>query len=64
MVIYDCWGVKVFESDNTANDWNGHLNNTVDECPDGTYYYILNYRYAGKDEDEPILNGVVKLIWE
>jgi hypothetical protein len=64
LVIYDRWGVKVFESDNTAYDWNGHLNNTGDECPDGTYFYVLNYRYVGKDKDEPILNGVVKLIWE
>lgn len=64
LIIYDRWGVKVFESDDTGYDWNGHLNNTGEECPDGTYYYILNYRYIGKDKDEPILNGVVKLIWE
>ena len=64
LIIYDRWGVKVFESDNTGYDWNGHLNNTGEECPDGTYFYILNYRYLGKDKDEPILNGVVRLIWE
>lgn len=62
LVIYDRWGVKVFESKDKNIDWNGKINNTGAECPDGTYYYILNYRYKGKDKDEPKLNGTVQII--
>lgn len=62
LVIYDRWGVKVFESNDANIDWNGKVNNTGAVCPDGTYYYILKYRYKGNDKDEPILNGVVKII--
>jgi gliding motility-associated-like protein len=62
LVIYDRWGVKVFESSDKTNDWNGKVKNTGAECPDGTYYYILKYRYKGIDKDEPILNGIVKII--
>lgn len=62
LVIYDRWGVKVFESTNKNNDWNGKVNNTGAVCPDGTYYYILKYRYKGNTDDEPVLNGVVRII--
>ena len=62
LVIFDRWGVKVFESADKTNDWNGKVKNTGAECPDGTYYYILKYRYKGIDKDEPILNGIVKII--
>ena len=62
LVIYDRWGVKVFESNNKEIDWNGKLNNTGPQCPDGTYYYILKYRYKGNPEDEPLLNGTVRII--
>lgn len=62
LVIFDRWGVKVFSSTDKNNDWNGKVNNTGAECPDGTYYYILNYRYKGLDKDEPRLNGIVRII--
>jgi gliding motility-associated-like protein len=62
LVIYDRWGVKVFESDDQNYDWNGRVNNTGKLCPDGNYYYILLYRYNGRDKDEPVLNGTVQII--
>jgi hypothetical protein len=62
--IYDRWGVLVFESKDKNYDWNGRLFNTGEECMDGTYYYILNYRYKSSNENEPTLNGVVRLIWD
>jgi gliding motility-associated-like protein len=69
LTIYDRWGVKVFESKDKNYDWNGRVNNTGASCPDGTYYYVLNYRYKHKeykeheDQGEPILNGNIRLIW-
>jgi gliding motility-associated-like protein len=62
LVIYDRWGVRVFESTDANKDWNGKVNNTGAICPDGTYYYILKYRYKGIDKDEEVLNGVVRII--
>lgn len=61
LTIYDRWGVQVFESTDKNNDWNGKVHNTGAACPDGTYYYILRYRYKGIDKDEPVLNGIVRL---
>ena len=62
LYIYDRWGVKVFESKDKNIDWNGKVNNTGAICPDGTYYYILKYRFKRNDKDEEPLNGVVKII--
>ena len=62
LTIFDRWGVKVFSSTDKNTDWNGKVNNTGAVCPDGTYYYILNYRYKGMDKDEPRLNGIVRII--
>ncbi|MEZ4805775.1 MAG: gliding motility-associated C-terminal domain-containing protein [Bacteroidia bacterium] len=62
LIIYDRWGVEVFRSDNSEHDWNGRVQNTGNDCPAGTYYYILEYRYRGFDKNEPSLNGVVRLI--
>jgi len=36
IVIYDRWGIKVYESNNYQNDWNGGKE------VDGVYYFILN----------------------
>lgn len=60
--IYDRWGILMFESHDKNYDWNGKVNNTGDECSDGVYYYILEYRYKLNKKNEPILNGVIHLI--
>lgn len=67
--IFNRWGVMVFESWESNNDWNGRANNTGVNCPDGNYYYILEYRYKdkkykSKKEMEPVLNGVLRLFRE
>ena len=31
----------MFESSNAGYQWNGWVNNTGGECPNGTYYYIF-----------------------
>lgn len=35
LVVYDRWGIKVFESDNYKNDWNGG------KLLEGTYFWVL-----------------------
>jgi gliding motility-associated-like protein len=41
LFIFNRWGLKIFESSDASNQWNGRVNNTGGECPDGTYYYIF-----------------------
>ncbi|MCB0762655.1 MAG: gliding motility-associated C-terminal domain-containing protein [Flavobacteriales bacterium] len=35
LYVYDRWGVKIYESDNYKNNWDG------DGAPEGTYYYVF-----------------------
>jgi gliding motility-associated-like protein len=63
ITIRNRWGDLVFESKNSEVHWNGLVDNTGVPCPDGTYYYMLNYRFRGTDKIIQT-NGVVMLIWE
>jgi gliding motility-associated-like protein len=56
--IYNRWGQIVFEAHNTEVKWNG-LTINGDECPEGTYYYIL--KATGLDKKEYDLNGHISL---
>ncbi len=41
LLIFNRWGLKVFESKDHNILWNGKVNNTGNDAPDGTYYYIF-----------------------
>ncbi|NOQ73164.1 MAG: T9SS type B sorting domain-containing protein [Crocinitomix sp.] len=48
VAIYNEWGMKLFESYDYKNDWDGtnHLGTSIEKnraLPAGTYYYILEY---------------------
>jgi gliding motility-associated-like protein len=60
LIIFDRWGLKIFESSNAAYQWNGRVNNTGGECPDGTYYYI----FSGNDPAGSLISnkGFISLI--
>jgi gliding motility-associated-like protein len=58
--IYNRWGERVFQSDNSTVHWNGRINNTGKEVPDGTYYYLLKLTDTqGKATEH---NGFVSLV--
>ena len=60
LIIFDRWGLKMFESNNNSILWNGRVNNTGGECPDGTYYYIFS---ATDPNNSPFTNhGFLTLI--
>jgi gliding motility-associated-like protein len=49
MFIYDRWGNKVWENRDQNVYWNGRINNTDAECPQGVYvYYIRAEGYDGE----------------
>jgi gliding motility-associated-like protein len=39
--VFNRLGIKIYESTNYNNDWNGFYNGNL--ISDGTYYYIINY---------------------
>ncbi|MBU0487153.1 MAG: gliding motility-associated C-terminal domain-containing protein [Bacteroidetes bacterium] len=46
LVIYNRWGIKVFETSNKADCWNGFgpsgkKNTPAKRCDDGSYYYAV-----------------------
>ena len=43
LVIYNRWGVVVYEAQNYKSDWNG------ENLPEGVYFYILNLKNGSKE---------------
>lgn len=63
LTIRNRWGDVVFRSEDSDFQWNGKVNNTGAQCPDGTYIYMLRYRFAGQDDIEDV-SGIVTLLRE
>lgn len=62
--IFNRWGEKVFETNDINVSWNGKVDNTKADCPESTYFYIINYKFLRGEEndgDGPI-EGQVELI--
>lgn len=63
MEIYDRWGLKMFETANQSNGWNGGLDNAAAAAvPDGTYYYIIDFKDICSDEPFTTHKGHVTLL--
>jgi gliding motility-associated-like protein len=61
LVVYNRWGQKVFETKDFSECWNGRLNNTGLKCPEGTYFYICEYK-GESAKMKPLFSGTVTLI--
>lgn len=59
--IFNRWGERVFMSEDPKIQWNGKVNNDGAECPEGTYFYQIQYRFKGKEEVN-VINGSLNLI--
>ncbi|MGV3637276.1 MAG: gliding motility-associated C-terminal domain-containing protein [Flavobacteriales bacterium] len=63
MEVYDRWGMMMFETANQTNGWNGGLDNGLSApVPDGTYYYIVDFKDRCSDEPMTTLKGHVTLL--
>jgi gliding motility-associated-like protein len=54
--IYDRWGIQMFSTEDRKISWNGRVNNTGRDVPDGVYYYIINF------DDRPTYTGFIQVI--
>jgi gliding motility-associated-like protein len=59
--IFNRWGERVFMSEDPKIQWNGKVNNDGAACPEGTYFYQIQYRFKGKEEVN-VINGSLNLI--
>jgi gliding motility-associated-like protein len=62
-VIYDRWGIKVFETSNISEAWSGKTTSGL-PCSAGTYFYIIkltatNSKGVGEDKD---FKGYLELV--
>ncbi|MEX1190855.1 MAG: gliding motility-associated C-terminal domain-containing protein [Brumimicrobium sp.] len=62
IVIVNRWGNVVFESSDVDAAWNGRVNNSGQECEDGTYFY--KFTITGEDGKEIEEHGFVQLVRE
>jgi gliding motility-associated-like protein len=51
--IYNRWGLRVFQATGPEDCWNGRLDNTGPELPEGVYYYL----FTRKRKDGPTERG-------
>lgn len=63
MTIYDRWGLKMFETSNQSTGWNGGAENSLaSPVPDGTYFYIIDFKDFCSDEPLTTLKGHLTLL--
>lgn len=61
-VIYNRWGDEVFSTDDVNVKWNGRIDNTGVECPQGGYTYRI--RYIDARNNPEVLKGNLMLLRE
>jgi hypothetical protein len=62
LVIYDRWGVKVFESKDKTIDWNGKVMNDGALCLTELTINILNYRFKGLERMSQRSTVIVRIM--
>lgn len=62
--IYNRWGELVFESEDPSISWDGTVMNKGKDCPEGTYFYVINYKLKTRNENDDLepISGTVTLI--
>ena len=58
IIIYNRWGIRVFESEDPFFAWDGSVNGN-DDAPDGTYFYVAKLKHFENAEE---FKGTVTLL--
>jgi gliding motility-associated-like protein len=61
VIIWNRWGTKVYESNNSAENWKGTKENGK-ELETGLYYYELIYKDRCSGQDEQLETGFIHLL--
>jgi gliding motility-associated-like protein len=63
--IYNRWGQLLFHTTDPNINWNGKVNNSGGECPDGVYYYVCTVNEERLAGIVPVvLKGFIEIIRE
>ena len=62
MEVLNRWGQTIYETNRTDRGWNGGQNNTSDKAPDGTYFYVINFKDRCSNEPNSTRTGHVTLV--
>ncbi len=63
MVIYNRWGLLVFETSDPMINWDGRNRQNNNECPEGTYFYVCEvYEKTLNGIAQRTIQGVVTLL--
>ncbi len=62
MYIYNRWGEKIFEGNNSTKGWDGHYMGS--RCISGHYVYIINVKYENQNNisKSEVYRGIVLLL--
>lgn len=47
--VFNRWGTLVFQSEDAKRMWNGQVENEGANCPAGTYFYLLQYKFPSDE---------------
>ena len=61
LYIYNRFGDQMFFTEDPKNGWNGKFQNSGISLPEGTYFYIVEYRMLCTEKQERI-SGIIELI--
>ncbi len=59
LIIFNRWGQEMFSSANLAEGWNGKYKGN--ECPEGVYFWIVNYTEKSSDGNKTLSGNVTLL---
>ncbi len=62
MEVFNRWGQLLYDTSDPRRGWNGGVDNTKDEVPDGTYFYIIKLRDLCNDGPPTVHTGHVTLL--
>jgi len=59
IIVYNRWGLKIFESNKITVEWDGRISNGI-KADDGTYFYIIKIETTSGEETQK--SGFVTLL--
>ena len=62
LIIFNRWGERLFQTKDFSKCWNGRVNNTGPELPEGTYFYQLEIIKSEAAYPKKLIEGTINLV--